>query len=456
MIVVVSVILGLLGGMLLVGIMGGWVEQRIDAAIYNEISHVQIHNPDFMNNEEIQFTIKDYDRIKNVLDTMSGVKAYATRSKMFAMIKSDWGTTGMVIKGIDLDKEKQISKLNNYIIEGSYFNEDSKLPSIVIGSKAAEELKLLNYQIDSSKINNLNSIGVPNEIVEKINKLSNKRFRTEKKFKEELSTVLPSSEMSEYGQKIIKHFSFYRLRAKVTITVSDSAGNMIPLTYRVQGIYKTSNSVFDGMNAFVLRDHLLKETGFKDNFIHEMNIVCTDNETAGMVSKKLKKMFPNQSILSWKEISPDLGYLNDMMRVMDMFYVGIILFALAFGIINTMLMAVLERSKEIGMLMAVGMNKVRIFTMIMFESIFLTLTGAIGGMILSGIILAILSKTGLNLSMWSEGLEAIGYSAIVYPVITVSNYTDITILVILTGVIAALWPARKALKMNPAEALRTE
>jgi putative ABC transport system permease protein len=456
MIVVVSVILGLTGGMLLVGIMGGWVEQRIDSAIFNEISHIQIHNPDFMNNEEIHFTINDYDKIKSILDTMVGVKAFTTRSKMFAMIKSDWGTTGMVIKAIDLEREKQISKLNNFIIAGGYFSDDSKLPSIVVGSKAAEELKLLNYQIDSVKIGNLDSIGVPKEISEKIYKLSSKRFRTEKKFKDELSSVLSSGEMKNYGQKLVDYFSFYRLRAKVTITVSDSAGNMVPLTFRVQGIYKTSNSVFDAMNAFVLREPLLKETGFKDNFIHEIDIICTNNETAVIVAKKLKKLLPEHSVLSWKEISPDLGYLNDMMRVMDMFYVGIILFALAFGIINTMLMAVLERSKELGMLMAVGMNKLRVFIMIMLESVFLTLTGAIAGMVISGIILAILSKTGLNLSMWSEGLEAIGYSAIVYPVITITNYTDITILVILTGVIASLWPARKALAMNPAESLRTE
>jgi ABC-type antimicrobial peptide transport system permease subunit len=137
-------------------------------------------------------------------------------------------------------------------------------------------------------------------------------------------------------------------------------------------------------------------------------------------------------------------------------YVGIILLALAFGIINTMLMSVLERVKELGMLMAIGMNKTRVFSMIMLESVFLTLTGAAVGLIITYVVVQITGRTGINLAMWAEGLEAIGYSAIVYPVVTAENYVVILVLVIITGIISAIWPARKALKLNPAEALRTE
>jgi ABC-type antimicrobial peptide transport system permease subunit len=77
-------------------------------------------------------------------------------------------------------------------------------------------------------------------------------------------------------------------------------------------------------------------------------------------------------------------------------------------------------------------------------------------MVFSGIIVEILSKTGINFEMWSEGFKAIGYAAIVYPHVTWHNYIGITILVIITGIVSAIWPARKALKLNPVEALRTE
>ena len=456
LVVIASVVLGIWGGTMAVGIMTGWIEQRIDATINNEIAHVQIHHPDFMNNEEIQFTIKDYDKIKNVLDTLSGVVSYSTRSKSFAMIQSDWSTTGMIIKGIDLENEKKISKLPDFVIEGDFFEEESKLPSIVIGSKAAEELKLLNYQMVDEKLQALDSLEIPKEVVGRLDSVGKRRYRTEKQFEKALSMVLTEKQMKEYGKVLKNHFAFYRLRAKVTVTMSDTAEHMIPVTFRVSGIYKTTNTAFDGINAFVLKDPLEKETGFGKNFIHEIAIICTSNEKGIEVAKILEKTLPKYSVLSWKKTAPDLAYMSDMMKIMDLLYIGIILFALAFGIINTMLMAVLERAKELGMLMAIGMNKFRVFSMIMIESVLLTLTGAAIGMGISAAIISGLSKTGINFSMWAEGFEAMGYASIVYPVVTLENYIRITLLVILTGVVASIWPARRALKMNPAEALRTE
>lgn len=456
LVVIIAVILGLLGGTLSVGLMTGWIEQRIDASIYNEISHVQIHHPDYVNNEEIQYTINNYDEIKNVLDTLQGVVNYASRSKVFAMVQSDWAATGMIIKGINLEEEKKISQLPDFIIEGDYFEKDSRLPSIVIGHKAAESLKLLNYQITDEKMLAFDSLVVPKTVIEKLDTLKTRRYRTKKQFVKALSKVLTEKELKEYESILLKEFSFYRLRAKVTITMTDTAENMVPVTYRVMGIYRTSNSAFDGMNGFVLGGPLKKETGFGDNFIHEVAIICTDNEVASKVSRELKNVFPELSVMSWKELAPDVAYMDDMMKIMDFIYVGIILLALAFGIINTMLMAVLERAKEIGMLMAIGMNKLRVFSMIMIESVLLTLTGAIIGMGISAILVAILNKTGVPLDMWAEGIEAFGFASVIYPVLTLQNYIDITILVVLTGVISSIWPARKALKMNPAEALRTE
>ena len=130
--------------------------------------------------------------------------------------------------------------------------------------------------------------------------------------------------------------------------------------------------------------------------------------------------------------------------------------ALAFGIINTMLMAVLERTKELGMLMAIGMNRKRIFSMIMLETIFLTAVGAVAGISAGWAITGAFGKTGISLSGWSEGFEAIGFAAKVFPVVTPEFIIFTVIMVITTAILSSIWPARKALKLNPVEALRTE
>ena len=84
-------------------------------------------------------------------------------------------------------------------------------------------------------------------------------------------------------------------------------------------------------------------------------------------AKFIQKKFPDLTIRDWKKIQPDLGMTSDMMGMMMYVIIVIILLALAFAIINTMLMVVLERTKELGMLMAIGMGKIRVFKMIMLS-----------------------------------------------------------------------------------------
>jgi len=145
------------------------------------------------------------------------------------------------------------------------------------------------------------------------------------------------------------------------------------------------------------------------------------------------------------------GYMDTMMGL----FMVIILGALGFGIVNTMLMVVLERTRELGMLMAIGMTKKRIFIMIMLETIFLALIGALVGEILSVLFIAHFGSVGIDLSSVAEGMEAIGYGVITYPMLEGYRYIQITFLVIVTGILASVYPALKALKLHPAEAIRS-
>ena len=134
----------------------------------------------------------------------------------------------------------------------------------------------------------------------------------------------------------------------------------------------------------------------------------------------------------------------------------IIMAALAFGIVNTMLMVVLERTKELGMLTAIGMNKRKVFSMIMLESVFLSVIGGIAGMLIAWLVIALTAKNGINFLQYAEGMEAFGYSAHVFPQINATFFLMMTVLVILTGILSSVYPAIKALKLNPVEAIRTE
>jgi len=111
---------------------------------------------------------------------------------------------------------------------------------------------------------------------------------------------------------------------------------------------------------------------------------------------------------------------------------------------------------ELGMLMAIGMNRVRVFAMIMLETVFLSLTGGTLGLLIGYSAIKYFAKAGINLYFWKEAFSELGWSAFVYPVIDSKTMVITAILVMIAGIFSALYPAYKALKLNPSEAIRSQ
>jgi len=129
--------------------------------------------------------------------------------------------------------------------------------------------------------------------------------------------------------------------------------------------------------------------------------------------------------------------------------------ALIFGIINTMLMAVLERVRELGMLMSVGMNKIKVFFMIVYETILLGFIGAPIGIFVGYIMTSYFNKVGINLVFFGEeGMQQFGMSSFIYPVVEPQEYINLAFAVFITALLASLYPAYKAIKLKPVEAIR--
>jgi len=257
------------------------------------------------------------------------------------------------------------------------------------------------------------------------------------------------------GKKIAEKLNV-NIRSKVVLTMQQMDGEITRAQFKVAGIYKISNSMYEEMAVFVRSEDLIRLIGMDNTSGHEIAVLLEDDRTYNVMRDKLSAMYNDLDVKSWKEIMPEVSIVEETMDISMYIILGIILFALLFGIINTMLMAVLERVKELGMLMAVGMNKIRVFIMIMLETMLLAFTGSIIGIILGYIFTVLLMKTGIDLSAWSEAYERLGYDTVIYPVPDVLIAVKVSILVFVTGLIAAIYPAIKALKLKPAEALRID
>lgn len=457
LVVIIAVALGIIAGIFIIGFVEGWSKQRLHAAIYNEVSHIQIHNKDYLKNEETGLTISDPARIIAVADTMREVKGIAARTKIIALAGTPWANTGVVIHGVDAGREKLVTEIHRKIVEGGGRYLDPQNPvDILISDKTAELLKLKQYALTDTIIEGLRAEQIPDEVLKKMAVLKDKRFRSPKDFNAALKAELSRKEYDRYGSVISGKALDYRLRNKIQVTLSDCEGNPVQGIFRVCGIYKTNNTGFDQLTAFVNAGELARLYGEENILIHEIAILLNDIEETGRVQELLTPAAGENIVRTWKELAPDAALMNDFMMVYYFLFIGIIMLALAFGIINTMLMSVLERTKELGMLMAIGMNRKRVFTMIMLETVFLTAVGAAIGIFAGWALTAALGRTGIHLGGWSEGFEAIGFAATVYPVVTPSFILFTAAMVIATAILSSLWPARKALKLNPVEALRTE
>ncbi len=458
LIVIVAVTLGTVAGVFVAGLMKGWSDQRVDAAIFTEAAHLKIQNPDYLNNEEIGHTIKNYEEIKTFVDTQDHITHYASRTKVVAMAATSRGNTGVTLKGINLTDEKKVSNVFEYIVKegGTYFDVSYKNP-IVISDKTAEALRVKTYRITIELIDSLKTLELPQAIIAAVETFEGKRFYSKSKFRKAFEQKLDKNESKKYGALITDLAQNYRLKSKIVFTFTDVNGDMTYQSYRVCGVYKTSNTAFDVQNAFVLQDEGARVAGFGSNDFHEIvalvNLEQTTEKTEQLV---IAEKFPESNVMTWREMVPEAAMMADVMDVYYFIVMGIIFLALAFGIINTMLMAIMERIKELGMLMAIGMKKKKVFRMIMLETVFLTLSGSMIGMALGALAIYIAGNTGLDFSSVGEGFESVGFAAIVYPNIELSFFFGVILMVIAVGVLSSIAPARRALKLKPIEALRTE
>ncbi|WP_340114011.1 ABC transporter permease [Maribellus mangrovi] len=388
-IMIVAIALGLIAGVFATAFMQGAVDARIESATHSELAHLQVHAPNFRDNNETELYMTGAKELTGKIEEISDVKAASFRLIAEPFIMAAHGTGGGKMLGVVPEQEKLVTDIAQKLVDGTYLEKTSRMPPVLIGEKLSKKLKL-------------------------------------------------------------------KVGSKMNVQMVDINGDLSSKGYRVGGIFKTVNTGFDESTFFVVYSDLQKQLGLPDDVAHEIAMICENGDEVDVVKPEVQNLAGNNIVQTWKELSPEMSILTESMDQYMYIFILIILLGLCFGIINTMLMAVLERVKEIGMLMAVGMNKRKIFWMIMLESVMLTLSGGIVGVVLGSLITRFFETRPIDVSAFSEGLEKYGYATQIYTSLQNEMLVTITILVIVTGMISAVYPARKALKLNPAEATRTE
>ncbi len=241
-----------------------------------------------------------------------------------------------------------------------------------------------------------------------------------------------------------------KLRSKIVLTIQDVDGEIIAGAFRVVGIYKSENGVSDDTHLYVQQSDLRKMMKINVG-LHEVAVLLNDHALADPMAIKYQEKYESLEVRSWLDLATGMRMMVGMIDTYLYYIVGIILIALLFSILNTMLMAVLERVREIGMLMAVGMTKGKVFMMIMLETVMLSLIGGPLGLLISWAFVAHFGANGIDLG---GAYDDYGFSSIVYPYLDGQSYIEVAYMVVIMAVVAAIYPAIKALKLKPVEAIR--
>jgi putative ABC transport system permease protein len=263
----------------------------------------------------------------------------------------------------------------------------------------------------------------------------------------------PVSNPAIIGEELAKKLGV-KIGNKIVLTAQETDGSIGQGAFRIVGIYRTVSSQFDKTTVFALRSDVDRIFDLNDS-LHEIAIMVSSSSKIDEIALEIKNAFPALDVATWKELEPELALTMDMTKEMLYIFLVIVLLAMVFGITNTMLMSVIERIRELGMLISLGMKHGRIFMMITFESVFISIIGAVAGMGLGAGTIAIFARKGIDLSIVSSGLAAFGMSKILFPFLPISEYPLTVALVILTSIFAAIYPAIKAAALKPVEALRT-
>jgi ABC-type lipoprotein release transport system permease subunit len=195
---------------------------------------------------------------------------------------------------------------------------------------------------------------------------------------------------------------------------------------------------------------------------HEIIIRARRADEAADVAARVAALplLRGEEVLDWKQIAPEMLDLVDLVEVSWLFVLVLVFIAAAAGVANTMLMATFERVRELGMLLALGARPARIVRLIVVESLALGVTGALLGTGLGALVVAITHRTGVDFAALVAGSPSdvafmgMNMSMTVFPSLAATHVVQGFLAVAVTSMVASVWPAARAARLQPSQAMR--
>lgn len=389
LVIITSIAIGIFAIIVDMSIMNGLGNQLIENNIKTALGHIAIHRKGFHDDMKLKHNFLPSEKIISAIKKEKDIVAYAPRIKVMGMVNSSESSQTAVITGIDPDMEKNVSNLYQFTSKDG-------------GSRfldKSNDKSVLISQFTASKL----GLGV--------------------------------------GDKLV-------------LMLQNSKNELTGVAMTVAGTYQTPLEPFDKYFVFMNINKLREISGIGEN-LSEIVIAMKDKKRINAVKEKLIHNINDGSleILSWMDMAP---YLVSAVLIYDgiiMISVFVLFIVVIFSVANVLLMAIMERFHEIGVMKSIGTKPSIISLMIIFEAVNLGVVGLCLGTVFGVVAVKLLAIHGINLEGIAETARSWGTGSILYPVL---DYFDIimgTVLVFLTTVIGSIYPAIKAARIKPIDAL---
>ncbi len=244
---------------------------------------------------------------------------------------------------------------------------------------------------------------------------------------------------------------------KVVIMAQDKDNELQSYLFRVAGLFNSGSPTYDKMAAFVTLDamhSLIGRQGELTSILLRVNESANIDSVVATIRETVIADRASLKVEPWWELSKLLAESIDMFNSFIWIFYAIIYLAMAFGVVNILLMSVIDRTHELGVMRAVGTTPGQIMLMVLLESALLGVVGIAVGGGAGWLVNSYLETNGLDLSLWSSAMGFMGLSNIIYSKIHPSHWVIAFVSAEAAVLVAALWPAWRAARLKPVEAIQ--
>ncbi|MGD9302049.1 MAG: ABC transporter permease [Desulfobacterales bacterium] len=370
----------------------GSYETMINTSVKIQTGHLQIQAQKFQEKKNIRLVVPEPAKIAEILNTIPHIAAYTYRGQAFSLISSDQRTYGVAVTGIDPDREAGVSRLKSLVREGNFLTAEDSGQALV-GKLLAQNLRV-------------------------------------------------------------------KLGDELTVLGQGRDGSIAATVVQVKGIFSSGIGDFDRA-AIHIPLKTFQEVYSMQGAVHEVVVIADSLRSIDAIKLGVEAGLSSQEskialqVLDWDELMPGLRQSIEMDLISGLIFYLLLVLVVAFSILNTFLMAIFERTREFGVLMAIGTTPGRLTKVLLIESMTMTMIGIAAGIMVGSLVTLYFQAHGIDFSGASELLSQFGITGRMYPKLSWLSAVSGPLAVFIITFCAALYPAIKVRRLQPVDAMRT-